>query len=170
MAPSKHCSLSPIPPWIVKDCCTDLAPFWTTLFNKFIASSDVPLTVKKAFITPLLEKQNLNVDELSNYCLLSNLSLTSKQLEKVIASRLVSYLNDNNLLAKNESAYRRFQCTETSLFCLMSDLVSAVESGELTLMPIRDMSAAFDTVDHDILLQKLLHIRILGEALTGSRL
>ena len=64
-------------------------------------------------------------------------------------------MNDNNLLAKNQSAYRRFHSTETSLLRLMSDLVSAVESGKLALMSLLDMSAAFDTVDHDILLQKL---------------
>ena len=84
--------LDPIPTWLVKDCCTDLAPFLTMLFNKYIASSDVLLTFKKAFITPLFKKQNLNVDELSNYRPVSNLSSISKQLEKVIASRMVSYL------------------------------------------------------------------------------
>ena len=62
-----------------------------------------------------------------------------------------SYLNDNNLLAKNLSAYRRFHSTETSLLRLISTRVSAVESGKRTRMPLRDMSAAFDTVDHDIL-------------------
>ena len=109
----------------------------------------------KAFITPLLKKQNLNVDELSNYRPVLNLSFISKQLEKVIASRLVSYLNDNNLLAKNQSVFRRFHSTETSLLRLMSDLLSPAESGKLALMSLLDMSAAFDTVDHDILLRKL---------------
>ena len=150
MAQSKHCSLDPL-----QRGYTDPAPFLRTLFNKSIASSDVPPTLEKAFITPLLKKQNFNVDELSNYRPVSNLSFISKQLEKVIASRLVSYLNDINLLAKNQSAYIRFHSTETSLLRFMSDLVSAVESGKLALMSLLDMSAAFDTVDHDKLLQKL---------------
>ena len=81
MALSIHCFLDPIPTWLVKDCCTDLAPFLTKLFNKSIASSDVAPTLKKAFITPLLKKQNLlNVDELSNYNPVSNLLFISKQL------------------------------------------------------------------------------------------
>ena len=156
ISPSKHCSLDQISTWLVKDWpSTDLAPFLTTLFNKSIASFDVPLTLKKAFITPLLKKQNLNVDELSNYRPVSNLSFILKQLEKVIAVWLVTYLNANNLLAKKQSAYRRFHSTETLLLRLMSDLVSAVELGTLALMSLRDMSAAFDTVDHAIILQKL---------------
>ena len=131
---------------LVKDCCTGLAPFLTTLFNKSIASSDVPPTLKKAFITPLSKKQNLNADELSNYRPVSNLSFISKQLEKVIASRLVSYLNDNNLLAKNQSAYRRFHSTETSLLRLMSDLVqpssriSSISCPFLTWVPLSILS------------------------------
>ena len=137
MAPSKHCSLDIIPTWLMKDCCTDRAPFLTMLFDKSIASSDVPQTLKKAFNTSLSKKQNLNVDKLSNYRSVSNFSFISKQLEKVIASRLVSYLND-----KNQSAYRRFHSTETSLLHLMFDLLSAAESGKLALMSLLDMSAA----------------------------
>ena len=59
------------------------------------------------------------------------------------------------LISRSPSAYRRFHSTETALLRLLSDLTSAVESGRIALLALLDMSAAFDTVDHSILLRRL---------------
>ena len=86
---------------------------------------------------------------------MSNLPFISKVLEKVVASRLTKYLESNRLMSKSQSAYRRFHSTESALLRLLSDLMSAVESGRIALLALLDMSAAFDTVDHSILLRRL---------------
>ena len=69
--------------------------------------------------------------------------------------QLVDYLDANDLLPRYQSAYRRDHSTETALLKVLSDLITAVDSGQLALLSLLYMSAAFDTVDHDILLQRL---------------
>jgi hypothetical protein len=154
-SPSKQCSLDPIPTWLLKECKTDLASFLTNLFNKSLAAGEIPSSLKVALITPLLKKPDLNCNDPTNYRPVSNLPFISKLLEKVIASRLTNYLNANNMFPSHQSAYRKSHSTETALLRLLSDLTAAVESGKLALLALLDMSAAFDTVDHNILQQRL---------------
>ena len=77
-----------------------------------------------------------------------------RRLSKV-CQQLVRFLEKNNLLSKCQSAYRRYHSTETAVLKIVSDALSAAEKGEVTLLGMLDMSAAFDTVDHDILLKRL---------------
>ena len=139
----------------MKECKTDLALFLTNLFNKSLAAGEIPSSLKVALITPLLKKPDLNCDDPANYRPVSNLPFISKLLEKVIASQLTNYLNANNMFPSHQSAYRKNHSTETALLRLLSDLTAAIESGKLALLALLDMSAAFDTVDHDILQQRL---------------
>jgi hypothetical protein len=97
----------------------------------------------------------MNCGDLANYRPVSNLPFISKLLEKVVSRRLTGYLDSNKLLPGHQSAYRRFHSTETALLRVLSDLTAAIESGKLALLALLDMSAAFDTVDHDILQQRL---------------
>jgi len=73
-------------------------------------------------------------------------------LERVVLKQLVNYLNINQLFPASPSAYRAFHSTET---VLVSDIFLAIDSGNFSLLSLLDLSAAFDTVDHDILLQRL---------------
>ena len=82
-------------------------------------------------------------------------SFVSKLLERVISSQLTFYLNLNNLLPKCQSAYRSLFSTESALLKVASDLSLAADRGQLTILMMLDLSAAFDTVDHDILLTRL---------------
>ena len=66
-----------------------------------------------------------------------------------------SYLNVNSLMSRHQSAYRRHHSTEAALAFVFSELISALDDGNLTLMALLDLSAAFDCVDHDILLSWL---------------
>jgi len=69
--------------------------------------------------------------------------------------QLVAYLVQNGLLSESQSAYRRGHSTETAVVKTVSDFLLATDLGEVTLLSLLDMSAAFDTVDHDILIQRL---------------
>ena len=76
-------------------------------------------------------------------------------LERDVARQLVNYLNINKLFPDRQSAYRAFHSTETVLADLLSDILLAIDSGNFSLLSLLDLSAAFDTVDHDILLRRL---------------
>ena len=86
---------------------------------------------------------------------ISNLNFISKILEKVVASRIQSHLSSNSLSSSFQSAYRIFHSTETTRLKIHNDLILAMDRGEVTSLILLDLSAAFDTVDHSILLTRL---------------
>ena len=79
----------------------------------------------------------------------------SKLLEKLISSQLRNYLDDNGLLPPSQSAYRPAHSTETALLKLTSDVLLSQDRGKLCLLCSLDLTAAFDTIDHDILVRRL---------------
>src|SRR6218665_2195965 len=106
-------------------------------------------------ITPLPKKPSIDTADVKSYHPISNLSVLSKMLERVVSKQLVNYLNINQLFPDRQSAYRAFLSTETVLADILSDILLALDSGNLSLLSLLVLSAAFDTVDHDILLQRL---------------
>jgi hypothetical protein len=97
----------------------------------------------------------LDGDVLNNYRPISNLSFLSKVVEKLISMQLLTYLNGNGLLPDHQSGFRAGHSTETVLIRLFSDIFSAMDHGQVTLLALLDVSAAFDSVDHNILLERL---------------
>ena len=93
--------------------------------------------------------------ECKNYRPVSNLTFMSKVVERLVSSQLVDYLQSNDLMPKLQSAYRRHHSTETALLRVISDILDGMEKGRITLLGLLDLSAAFDTVNHSILLNRL---------------
>ena len=81
--------------------------------------------------------------------------IRSDDNRKVVASRIQSHLSSNSLSSSFQSAYRIFHSTETTLLKIHNDLILAMDRGEVTSLILLDLSAAFDTVDHSILLTRL---------------
>ena len=79
----------------------------------------------------------------------------SKVIERLVCQQLVRFLEKRNLLLKSKSPYRRYHSTETAVLKIVSDALLAAEKGEVTLLGMLDMSAAFDTDDYVILLKRL---------------
>ena len=154
-ANNKNCALDPVPTWIVKQYADVLAPFVTTLLNSSIMTGKFPSSQKCAIVTPLLKKESLDPSDLGNYRPVSNLSFLSKVLERAVYEQIIDYLRTYNLLPKYQSAYRSNHSTETVLLDVMSDIYAASDSKKLTLLALLDQSAAFDVVDHSILLKRL---------------
>ena len=144
-----------MPTRLLKDCIHLLAPFITSIINRSLTNACVPLAFKSAHITPLLKKSGLHLNEACNYRPVSNLSFLSKILEKAVGRQLYSYLTGAKLFSSHQSAYRKFLSTETVLLRVTSDLVSHLDKGEVALMAFLDLSAAFDTVDKETLLNRL---------------
>ena len=79
----------------------------------------------------------------------------SKLIEKVVAIQLSNYLQDNHLHETLQSAYKKFRSTETALIKVHNDIATAIDDGHSVILVLLDLSAAFDTVDHGILLTRL---------------
>jgi len=116
---------------------------------------------KESIISPLLIKPTLD-KEPSSYRPISNLSLISKIIERVVKSRLMDHLTSNSSLNSHQSAYCKHHSTETALLYIHDHLVSAIGSQKLSCLCLLDHSAAFDTIDHDIFITRLSWFGIHG--------
>jgi len=116
----------------------------TNIVNLSLSSGNFQHTLKESVISPLLKKPTLDKDELSNYRPISNLSLISKILERVVKSRLSDHLTSNNLVNTHQSAYCKHHSTETALLYIHDHLTKATGSRKISCLCLLDLSAAFD--------------------------
>jgi len=150
----KTCQLDPAPTWLVKELRALLSPFFTLLFNKSLESGIFPSEFKKAVVRPLL-KNGLDASQKQTYRPVSNLSFLSKLLERIVQRRLQTILDGNGLMPSTESAYRQFHSTETAILKVYNDPLLAADEGQVSALCLLDLTAAFDTVDHYLLLLRL---------------
>ncbi|KAK7113027.1 hypothetical protein V1264_012392 [Littorina saxatilis] len=161
----KTCALDPVP--LLVECLDELLPVITSIINSSLLSGTFPSTFKQSIVFPLLKKPSLDPNTLKNYRPVSNLSFLSKITEKLVLSQLSDYLHSHNLFPTTQSAYRAGHSTETALVRVMNDLLRAMDGGNLSILTLLDLSAAFDTIDHQILLDRLhLSFGLSGTALT----
>jgi hypothetical protein len=161
-SPCKSCHLDPLPHTLFMASLDQVLPFLHVLCNSSLTSGMLPDSEKLAVITPILKKSGLDLDSASSYRPVSNLSYVSKLIERLVCRQLLTHLHANQLLPPEQSAYRQHHSTETATLKIASDVFDAVDSGHITVLALLDLSAAFDTVDHDILLQRLSHTYGIG--------
>ena len=101
---------------------------------------------------PLIKKASLPRDDLKNYRPVSGLCFVSKLVERVVARQLTSHINNNKLDNPHQSAYKPGHSTETALLSIKNEVHLSLACGEPTALVLLDLSATFDTVDHNILL------------------
>lgn len=154
---NKFCCLDPIPSHLLKQCVDELSPILLQIVNLSITSAHFPAEMKKAVIKPTLKKDNADTDCLSNYRPVSNLPATSKLLERVILDQLNKYLSDNHLHCPVQSGYRPHHSCETLLVRMADDIRKEIQADNIVIVVLLDLSAAFDTIDHSVLLNKLLN-------------
>ena len=152
---NKFCCLDPIPTFLLKKCVDELAPILLHILNTSIATGCFPTGMKKAVIKPTLKKENADVDSLTNYRPVSNLAATSKLLERVVLNQLNEHLNSNDLYCPVQSGYRPHHSCETLLVRMTDDINKEIQAGNIVIVVLLDLSAAFDTIDHGILMEKL---------------
>jgi hypothetical protein len=154
-APAKHCHLDPAPTWLIKRTAVVLAPVLSMICNASLRSGNFPDSHKHAAIFPRLKKPSLDPDNLNSYRPISNLSFVSKLVERVAACRFIDHAEQNKLFPVKQSAYRRHHSTESAVVSVMNDIIRSIDDGKVVPLVLLDLSAAFDTVDHDILLEVL---------------
>ena len=154
-SPTKSCLLDPWPTFLVKECIDILLPSITRLVNCSLSEGVVPDEFKKAIVTPLIKKSSLPPNDLKNYRPVSGLGFISKLVERVVASQLNDHVSLNGLENVRQSAYKLGHSTESALLSIKNDVHLAFAKGEATAVVLLDQSAAFDTIDHDTLLNSL---------------
>ena len=110
---------------------------------------------KSSLVRPYLKKANLDKEELGNYRPISNLSFLSKLTERIVKARLTNHLSSNALLNSFQSAYTKFHSTESTLLAVTDHIIDAISQQKVTTLCLLDLSAAFDTIDHSILIERL---------------
>ena len=152
---SKSCSLDPLPTVLLKRFITKLSPPITRIINMSLQQGEFPSSLKHGLVTPLLKKDSLDPEELKNYRPITNLSFLSKTLERVEAMQLNGHLLVNNLHSKMQSAYRPHHSTETALLRVYNDISLALDRHNEVILVLLDLSSAFDTIDHAVLIDRL---------------
>lgn len=123
------------------------------IYNLSLQNSIFPDNFKIAIIKPLFKGGDHKT--ISNYRPISMLTNFSKIFEKIIKSRLISYLENNNLLSKNQYGFRPGLSTENALYNATQFIYDSLDNGLKTIAVFIDLAKAFDTIQHDTLLQIL---------------
>ena len=165
-SPTKSCGLDPLPTWLLKKFVEPLLPTITHIINTSLQSGVFPPALKHARVTPLLKKPQLDKSICKNYRPVSNLAFLSKLLERAALSQLTDHMEEHNLFCPLQSAYRSKHSTETALLKIQSDILLHLDAGKGVILVLLDLSAAFDTIDHEILVSRLQsRIGVKGHAL-----
>ena len=151
----KSCDLDPLPGCIMKECFATVSSVIIRIVNLSMESRILPTDLKVTSVKPLLKKQSLSPEEFKNFRPISNLSFLSKVIEKCVAKQLIDYLDTNDLNVIHQSAYRKLHSTEKALILVYNDIAIALDQKRSVILLLLDLSAAFDTVDHSILLSRL---------------
>ena len=152
--PTKTCDSDIIPTKLLKEILPTIIPALTKITNLSINNGEFSEKWKSATVKPLIKSLSKGTTH-QNYRPVSNLTFISKVVEKITLNQFTLHCENNNLLPDYQSAYRKYHSCETSLIKLVNDLLWTMEKQEVTAMTLLDLSAAFDTVDHDLLLEVL---------------
>ncbi|CAB4017608.1 Hypothetical predicted protein [Paramuricea clavata] len=150
----KSCALDPMPTGLVVKCLGTLLPVLTRIINLSLASGKFSEEWKEALVVPLLKHQGLNL-EFCNLRPISNLQYVSKLIERAVFEQMNNHMMQFGLYPVLQSAYRKGHSTETILLKIQNDILLNMDKQNVTLLVFLDLSAAFDTVDHDILISRL---------------
>lgn len=161
---TKSCELDPLPTSLLQQNIKVLCPVITRIINASLSTALVPQSMKHAIVTPVLKKRGADVNVLSNFRPISNISFVAKTMERFVSRQLQRFLNENGILGVYQSAYRPRHSAETALLRIHSDVAQAIDARRGVLLVLLDLTAAFDTINHDILLRRLFGYGICGEA------
>ena len=133
------------------------------MINQVFNTGIFPERLKLAKVIPVFKKGDSKL--INNYRPISLIPVISNVLEKIIANQLSQYFEDNKLFHDNQYGFRTGLSTEYATIELTDIILSNMDRNEIPFSICLDLSKAFDTLDHTIVLQKLKHYGIDGKAL-----
>ena len=135
-----------------------LCPVLARIINTSLPSAVIPPPMKHAVVTPILKKRCSDVNILTNYRPISNIAFVAKITERFVAQQLQRFMDVNGIYGVDQSAYRPQHSAETALLRIHNDVAQSIDSRRSVLLVLLDLTAAFDTIDHNILMRRLLRI------------
>ena len=160
---NKSSDIYEISPKIIKQAGPALSNLLTIISNKSIKEGIFPDALKVSKILPLHKSDS--VFEVSNYRPISLLPIISKIFEKLIFVRLNEFITKHQILYQNQFGFQKNKSTELAVNSIVSNVTKSLENKESAYCIFLDFAKAFDTVNHDILIQKLDYYGIRGNAL-----
>ena len=153
--------------FILKGVISSIADPLAHIFNESLSSGQIPHLMKVAKVIPLFKKGDQL--EINNYRPISLLTSLSKVLEKIIFIRTIKFLKLNNILSNSQFGFREKHSTIHAILSFLNKTTRAIDDHSHLIGIFLDLSKAFDTVNHNILLNKLSHYGIRGKALEWFR-
>jgi hypothetical protein len=151
-----------IPTKLIKTCSTYLLEPIFQICNESLASGIFPDMYKTAKVLPLHKKGNIK--DPSNYRPISMLDPFSKIIEKLMSIRLMDFLVKFNIFTNEQHGFLKKRSTESAVFNFIEDITSALRAKKQAIGILCDLSKAFDSVNHELLLLKLNHYGVRGIA------
>ena len=158
---SGHDNISNI---LLKEIIDQLAPALEQVFNKSKTLGEFPMLMKLAEVVPLYKSKEHFIE--TNYRPISLLTTMSKVLEKIVYQCVYNFLQDTGQIYDNQYGFRANHSCEHAIGQVVGSLVKNMENRLYTGCILLDLSKAFDTIEHRILLSKLELYGIRGNALS----
>ena len=131
-----------------------LSIYLSHIFNLSLSTGIVPSLWKRKRVTPVFKKGS--TDDVNNYRPISVLPITMKIFEKIVHYQVSDFLDQCDILSKSQSGFRNSHSTGTAVFCVSDYILEELSKRNYVGAVLVDLKKAFDTVDHEILLKKLL--------------
>ena len=131
------------------------------IFNKFLDIGIFPTILKSGMITPIFKKGDSRYFDI--YRPVSTLPVFGKILEKLMYNRLYSFLSSKNIIFRNQFGFRKKHSTSHAVNYSVDKVITEIEKKKHVIGIFIDLSKAFDTIEHGILLDKLEHYGIRGK-------
>ncbi len=142
----------------IKDALYVIAFYLTCIINTSIVTGIFPTSWKHALVVPSLKTGDVN--DPNNFRPISLLPIISKLLEKVVTNQLMYFLEFSQSLSNTQHGFRPKLSTETALTVITNKIYSNMDSKKITLLTLCDLSKAFDSVSHEVLLKKSSAIKM----------